>query len=167
MQQWHSWDLTISAPSSSATVWRPWEDDETDRMVPEEELFWRPVIVQRFFGGRPLGLGGIVGIYLEEEDIDYLNFFCGVGQYLSRSIQKWLFRDFTYFFRPAPKFWTIFLTNLHFWEIGSNQSKDLLNPYLFRRFSDFKKIPTGPNKSVYKFVDFSCSYPSKSLSVSE
>ena len=50
-----------------------------------------------------------------------------------------------------------FLTNLRFWEIGSYQSKDILNPYLFRGFSDLLKIHTGPNKLVFKFVAFGLS----------
>jgi hypothetical protein len=59
-------------------------------------------------------------------------------------------------FGLRQNFWPYFLTNHHFWEICSYQSKDLLNPCLFRWFSEFKKIPTGLNKLVYKFVDFSC-----------
>jgi hypothetical protein len=60
------------------------------------------------------------------------------------------------YFGPRQNFGPFFSLNLHFWEIGSYQSKDLLNSCLFRWFSDFQKIPTGPNKWVYKFVDFSC-----------
>ena len=66
-------------------------------------------------------------------------------------------------FGLRQNFWPYFLTNHHFWEICSYQLKDLLNPCLFQWFSEFKKIPTGLNKLVYKFVDFSCPqlYPFK------
>ena len=79
-------------------------------------------------------------------------FFGGTRQYSSRSIQKWLFRDFIEFFGSRQVFRPYFLSNRYFWEICSDQSKDLLNPCLFRWFSDFKKIPTGLNKSVYTCV---------------
>ena len=79
-------------------------------------------------------------------------FFGGTRQYSSRSIQKWFFQDFIDFFGSRQVFWVYFLSNRHFWEICLDQSKDLLNPCLFRWFSDFKKIPTGLNKSVYTFV---------------
>ena len=58
-------------------------------MVLEGELFCRPEISWRFFGGRPLVLGGMVGFrrnFLGKEDIDYLIFFGGIGEYLLRSI---------------------------------------------------------------------------------
>jgi len=41
----------------------PWENDAIDGTVLEEEFFQRFVVLRRFFGGRPLGLGGIVGIF--------------------------------------------------------------------------------------------------------
>ena len=61
-------------------------------------------------------------------------------------------RFYRIFFGSRQYFRPYFLTNRHFWEICSNQSKDLLNPCLFRWFSGFKKIPSDPNKSVYTFV---------------
>jgi hypothetical protein len=66
------------------------------------------------------------------------------------------FKILSNIFGARQYFGLYFLTNLHFWEICWYQSKDLLNPCLFRWFSEFKKIPSGLNKSVYKFVDFSC-----------
>ena len=69
-----SWDLTISASSFLVTAWLPSENDVTDRMVLKKELFWRPVILQLFFGGQPLGLGGMIGIFFGGENIYYLNF---------------------------------------------------------------------------------------------
>jgi hypothetical protein len=62
----------------------------------------------------------VVGIFSREEDIDYLKFLTGFsGRHQNLDL--------------------FFLTNRCqcFWEIGSNQSKDLLNSYLFRQFLDF------------------------------
>jgi len=56
--------------------------------VLEDKLFLSPVRLRRFFRGRPLGLGGIVGIFLRGEEKDYLTFFGGIRQYSSRSVQK-------------------------------------------------------------------------------
>ena len=53
-----------------------------------EELFWSPVRLRHFFGGWPLGLGSILGIFLRGEEKIILLFFGGIGQYSSRSVQK-------------------------------------------------------------------------------
>ena len=85
------------------------------------------------------------------------NFFLMEPNSTPRDLSKNdFFKILAIFFGLHQFFWVHFLTNLHFWEICSDQSKDLLNSCLFRGFSEFKKILTGLNKSVYKFVDFSC-----------
>jgi hypothetical protein len=65
-------------------------DPATDRRVLEEDLFELKAcdITAFFFGGRPLGLGGIIGIFLGEEDIDYLNFFFGGTGSTYRDLSK-------------------------------------------------------------------------------
>jgi len=70
--------------------------------------------------------------------------------------KKDFFKILSIFFGLRQYFWVNFLTNLHFWEICSDHSKDLPNPCLFRWFSELKKILNCLNKSVYKFVNFSC-----------
>ena len=111
---------------------RSLENDVTDGVELEEGLFWRPARLQRFLGGWPLGLGSIVGIFFKEEEIDYPDFFGGLWQYSSRSIQKWLFRDFIELFWPAPKFWTFF----------SDKSSLLGNRLVpFERSTQFLPIP--------------------------
>ena len=57
-------------------------------------------------------------------------FFWWILTVLIEIYPKMTFRDFIDFFGPAPKIWTFFLTNLHFWEIGLYHSKDLLNSCL-------------------------------------
>ena len=79
--------------------WLPWKNDVISKTALEEELFWRPVT----FLGQLLGMAAI---FLNK---NYVNFFGGIGQYLSRSIQKRLFWDFSDFFGPrqyfGPFFW--------------------------------------------------------------
>ena len=67
-------------------------------MVLKGELFCRPEILRRFFGGQPLVLGGMVGFHRNffgegGYGLSYF-FFGGIGEYLSRSIQKCFFLRF-------------------------------------------------------------------------
>ena len=131
-------DLGISASSSSATVWLPssWENDATDRMVLEGELFCRP---KRFFGGRPLVLGGMVGIFLVELESTY------------RDLWKNDFFEILAIFSGHAKildhfFWQIFTSFTFGKSARTNRKISLIstysdgfglfkNPYLFQQIS--------------------------------
>ena len=60
----------------------------------------------------------------------------------------------------SSRFYHIFQTTpiseIIFWKVSLNQLKDFFNSYPFQWISDFEKIPTGPNKSVYIYVAFVC-----------
>jgi hypothetical protein len=108
-----------------------------------------------FFGGRPLGLGGIIGIFLGEEDIDYIDFFLWDRQYLSRSIQKWFFWDFTEFFGPRQNFGQIFWQIFDFGKSARTNRKIFLIPTNSDGFRTFKKsLPVPINRSIYLLLLF-------------
>lgn len=87
----------------------------------------------------------MVEFFLGEENIDYLNFFLW-----DRSVLIEIYPKMTFFEISSIFFWTvptfIFLTNLCFWEIGSDGKifsiPKLPIPTVFKLLI----IPTGPNE---------------------
>ena len=72
------WDPAISASSSSVTLIAlgKWCNRQNGA---RRGAILRAVMLRRFFGGRPPGLGGIVGFFGGGGDIAYLIFFGGIG----------------------------------------------------------------------------------------
>jgi len=131
-----SYGVAPEKQSSSVTAWLPWENDATDRTVFKEELRGanlKACDIAAFFWRSASRFGWHGRIFLEGGAYRLSLFFWWDQTVLIDIYPKWLFWDFTYFFGPRQHFGLFFLTNLCFWEIGSNQSKDLI----FRWFSDF------------------------------
>ena len=66
-------DLVISSSSSPSLMAS--RNDVTDGMEVKEGLFWRPARLQCILGRQPLGLGSIVVIFLQGEDLFYFYFY--------------------------------------------------------------------------------------------
>ena len=125
------------------------ENIATNRTVLEVDLLWRFLILQHFFGGRPLGLGCMVGFFWGEEDIYYTFFFGRIRQYLSRSIQKWIFWDFTSLFWPRQYFGLFFWQIFDFGKSTRTNRKISLIPTYSDCFRTFKKSLLVPiNQSI-------------------